>query len=62
MFFAVIQLIELGGSSVGDNARIVLEQLMTQKVALKFNWLGRRSKMNFKEQEYPDIVYRKCYY
>ncbi|KAM7300543.1 uncharacterized protein ISCGN_016155 [Ixodes scapularis] len=54
----VNQLAAVGGSSVGNNTRGVLEQLMTQKVAVKFSWLGQREKMKFKDLEYPDVIYR----
>ncbi|XP_040072422.1 uncharacterized protein LOC120844618 [Ixodes scapularis] len=56
--FLVNQLAAVGGSSVGNNTRGVLEQLMTQKVAVKFSWLGQREKMKFKDLEYPDVIYR----
>lgn len=55
----VNQLAAVGGSSVGNNTRGVLEQLMTQKVAVKFSWLGQREKMKFKDLEYPDVIYSK---
>ncbi|KAG0438813.1 hypothetical protein HPB47_016858 [Ixodes persulcatus] len=56
----VNQLAAVGGSSVGNNTRGVLEQLMTQKVAVEFSWLGQREKMKSKDLEYPDVIYRRC--
>ncbi|KAG0423714.1 hypothetical protein HPB47_000500 [Ixodes persulcatus] len=53
----VNQLAAVGGSSVGNNTRGVLEQLMTQKVAVEFSWLGQREKMKSKDLEYPDVIY-----
>lgn len=52
----VNQLAAVGGSSVGNNTRGVLEQLMTQKVAVEFSWLGQREKMKSKDLEYPDVM------
>ncbi|KAG0410595.1 hypothetical protein HPB47_012295 [Ixodes persulcatus] len=54
----VNQLAAVGGSSVGNNTRGVLEQLMTQKVAVELSWLGQREKRKFKDHEYPDVIYR----
>ncbi|KAG0415818.1 hypothetical protein HPB47_007015 [Ixodes persulcatus] len=53
----VYQLAGVGGSSVGNNIRGVLGQLMTQNVAMKFSWLGQREKIKFKNLENPDVIY-----
>lgn len=49
----------LGGSDVCDTTRRVLGKLMTNRLAMSFNWAGRPPKRAFKPLRCRDLVISK---
>lgn len=58
-FFQVHQLVGLGGSAAAPATRRILEAIMSQRVAVRYSWLGQKGKKKFSVLNVASLIISK---